>query len=260
MDITGCAVVTGGGNGIGKACCLAFAKEGARGLLVTDINLEGAEKTASEAKAVATNPNFIVEALSVDVSSEKDIDDAITHAVKLFDRINYYIHCGAIPCTGNPVAEVDFAHFKRVQDVNTNGAFLITSLMSRAMKKQQLVPYIASSPERGSTRGTIINLGSVKSYIASRNMVPYTTSKHATLAITKTAAIDNVPHSIWVNRLCPGWIDTVMALRRGGAASDPELEPEEVADAAMFLCSPRSSFVTGIGFVVDGGMSILGKA
>jgi NAD(P)-dependent dehydrogenase (short-subunit alcohol dehydrogenase family) len=158
--------------------------------------------------------------------------------------------------------------FKRLVDVNITGTFHVTSLISAAMKAQDAVPVYEKGPQRGLTRGSIVNLASISSYISVPSMVQYTTSKHAVLGITKTAAIDNVAHNIRVNCVCPSWTDTPMV--QTAMEVVPGLEqsllsgipmgrlgrPEEVADTVLHLCSYRSSFTTGTGVIMDGGMSI----
>lgn len=99
MDITGHAFVIGGGSGIGKACCLAFAKAGARGLLVADINIEAAKKTADEAKAAAaasTNLELQAEAVYVDIANEDSVQSAVAKMVGLFGRIDYCVHSAVV--------------------------------------------------------------------------------------------------------------------------------------------------------------------
>ncbi|KAK2606764.1 hypothetical protein N8I77_005495 [Diaporthe amygdali] len=269
MDVTGNAFVTGGASGIGRACCLAFAKEGARGLVVADINLEGAEETATEAKAIGINPDFRIEAIRVDVSIEESFKAAIAHATKYLGRIDYAVHSAGIPGgTFDPIAEAKFADFKHLLDINVNGTFLFTSLISAAMKTQEPRQASLTDPTRGTSRGSIVTLASVSSFMAVSNMVQYTTCKHAILGITKTAALDNAPLGIRVNCVCPTWTDTPMTRKATDVA--PGLEqallatiplgrlgrPEEAADAVIFLCSPRSSFTTGTGLVLDGGMTL----
>ncbi|KAM4060149.1 short chain dehydrogenase [Hirsutella rhossiliensis] len=186
MDITGYALVTGGASGIGRACCLAFAKDGARGILVADLNLEGAQQTAAEAKDVATNPKFRAEAIHANVSNEESVKAAIDHAIKSFGRIDYGVHSAGISGgTFDPIAEASFVDFKHLIDVNVNGTFLFNSLLSAAMKVQE--PRQVGDPARGTTRGSIVNLASVSSFMAVPNMVQYTTCKHAIIGLTKTA-------------------------------------------------------------------------
>ncbi|KAH8649254.1 hypothetical protein BX600DRAFT_442516 [Xylariales sp. PMI_506] len=291
MDITGYAFVTGGGSGIGKACCYTFAREGARGVVIADINLNAAKETAREVAKVSIHPDFLVEAVAVDVASESSVKGAISEAVRLCGRIDYVVHSAGVPGgTFGGIAEASFADFKRLMEINVHGTFLVTSLASAALKTQELRPVNPAYPDRGSTRGIIVNISSVASQIAPAGMVQYTTSKHAILGITKVAgenqisffpsftqgvpiltslaAIDNVPYNIRVNCVCPAWTDTPMVQR--ALEIHPGLEQsllssipmgrlgraEEVADAAIYLCSPRSSFVTGISLVVDGAMSL----
>ncbi|KAH8783247.1 hypothetical protein F5883DRAFT_538165 [Diaporthe sp. PMI_573] len=268
MEITGSAFVTGGASGIGRATCLGFAKDGAVGLVIADVNLEGAQETAAQAKAVAVNPNFRVDAVHVDVANEDSVKAAIAHASKFLGRIDYGVHSAGIPGgTFDPIAKASFADFKHLLDVNVNGTFLFTSLMSAAMETQEL-KQVSQDPARGGSRGSIVNLASVSSFMAVANMVQYTSCKHAIIGLTKTAALDNAPLGIRVNCVCPTWTDTPMTRRATEVA--PGLEqallatiplgrlgrPEEAADAVIFLCSPRASFTTGTGMVLDGGMTL----
>ncbi|KAI0809867.1 NAD(P)-binding protein [Xylaria sp. FL0064] len=272
MDVSGIAFVTGGGSGIGKACCYEFAKQGARGLVIADINLETAKKTATDVVASATNPEFKVQVVELDVSNEESVKNAIEHMLRCFGRIDYSVDCAGIPGgTFDPVAEASFTDFKHLLDVNVNGTFLVTSLMSNAMRAQDPKPLDAKFPAHGTTRGAIVNLASVSSFISVPCMIQYTTSKHAVLGITKTAAIDNVAHNIRVNCVCPTWTDTPMVQRAmevvpgleqsllAGVPMGRLARPEEVANVVIFLSSPKSSFMTGSSLIVDGGMSLACK-
>ncbi|KAK8022646.1 hypothetical protein PG993_013413 [Apiospora rasikravindrae] len=269
MDVSGYALVTGGASGIGKACCHALAQEGASGILVADINLDGARETAAAIKAVATHLEFRAEAIRIDVSQEDSVRDAISHMTELFGRIDYSVHCAGVPGgSSDPISTASFPDFKRLLEINVHGTFLVTSAVSAAMKAQDPKTVHEKHPERGTTRGVIVNLASASSYICLPNMVQYTTSKHAVLAITKTAAIDNVSHGIRVNCVCPTWTDTPMIQQAMEVVPDLEqrlltgvpmgrlCRPEEVADTVLYLCSPRSSFTTGTGVIMDGGMSL----
>ncbi|KAI8965294.1 NAD(P)-binding protein [Daldinia sp. FL1419] len=274
MNITGNAFVTGGGSGIGKACCLGLAKEGAQGLLVADINLKAAEDTVAEAIAAATNPGFRAAAIYLDVTSEELVKQAVAKTIELFGRIDYCIHCaGTGIWTSRPVSEASFDELKKSLAIHVHGTFLITSLISAAMKSQELVTVDPVNPKRGGTRGSIVLLGSSFSLFTMPNLVPYIASKHAVLAIAKTAAMESGVHNIRVNCICPNWTDTPM-LRQTFAVSERITEeslletipikrlctPEDIADAAMFLCSPRSCYITGLAYPVDGGMTLTMKA
>ncbi|XXH01290.1 hypothetical protein Hte_007646 [Hypoxylon texense] len=214
-----------GGNGIGKACRLAFAKIGARGVLVADIDVKAAKKTADEAKGAAANLDFQAETVDIDVANEDSARSAVEKMVALFGRIDYCVH-----------------------SAGQNDA---------------------SSANRGFTRGTIVTLASVTSKLALPATVRYTAAKHAILAISKAAAITNGPYGIRVNCICPSSIDNPMAqqsfdlvpgLKETGLDGQPMGRLgtlEEVTDAALFLCGPKSSSITGCGLITDGGMSLL---
>ncbi|KAJ8133519.1 hypothetical protein O1611_g109 [Lasiodiplodia mahajangana] len=246
MNIDGYALVIGGGSGICRATSIAFAKEGARGLLVADIDVEAAKKTAADSKDSATNPGFRAEAIELDVT----IPDSVTG--KGFAHI----------------ADTQFDQFQKVLDVNVNGLFHVMSAVSAAMKNQEPRDVDASMPVRGKSRGTIVNLASVSSFRALPHAASYTTSKHAVVGMTKVAALDNIPYNIRVNCVCPSWVDTPMLSRISDVTKDFDKmvlsqlpmgrlpAPEEIADAILFLSSPRSSWVNGSSMVVDGAMTI----
>ncbi|KAI1769736.1 hypothetical protein F4818DRAFT_315515 [Hypoxylon cercidicola] len=270
IDPTGNAFVTGGGSGIGKACCLLFAEQGVRGLLVADLNLETAKQTVAEANTVATNSAFRAEAIQMDVSVEESVKHGVEHMVKSFGRIDYCVNSAGIPPrSGEPVASANFLEFQDLNRVHVNGTFLVNSAVSAAMASQEPKPVDTSSPERGVVRGSIVNMASAASLITPPNMIQYSTAKFAVHGITKSAAIDNAPLGIRVNCLCPTYTETpllrqtmedIPALNDGTALIGIPMQrvatAKEVAHSAIFLCSTWSSFITGHGLVIDGGMTI----
>ncbi|KAI1142780.1 NAD(P)-binding protein [Hypoxylon sp. FL0543] len=265
MDVSGYALIVGGGSGIGKAAALGFAKEGASGIMVADIDLTAATAVAAECKSVASNPGFKAEAVHMDVTSEESVDLATGHTSKAFGRIDYCVTCAGIGTQDAvEISEANVAEFRRFMDVNVIGTFLVTRAVSAIMKRQDPTP-VNQPPERAVTRGTIVNMGSGQSFVPGFGQTQYTTSKHAVLGLSRNAALDNVQHGIRVNCLCPSWVDTPLVERAKqgtpglGEAIDSLVpmgrvaRPEEVADAIIFLSSPRSSYVTGSDFVIDGG-------
>ncbi|KAI1114232.1 NAD(P)-binding protein [Nemania sp. NC0429] len=269
MDITGNAFVTGGGNGIGKACVHGLAKAGARAIVVADIDLQAAQKAAEEARSVATHSEFAVEAVQLDITIEADVKAVIAQMVGQYGRIDYCVHSAGISAsTFTPFSTTDVEDFKHVQNVNCFGTFLITNTVAAAMMSQEPMPYDRLLPGKGNTRGSIVTVGSLASVIALPNMVQYNTAKHGVLGLTKTAALDLVEHGIRVNCVCPAWTATPMvatACEMFAGLEESMVKqvplgrlalPEEIAEMILFLCSPKSSYITGSSMIVDGGMSL----
>ncbi|KAF7542084.1 hypothetical protein G7054_g77 [Neopestalotiopsis clavispora] len=96
MEINGYAFVTGGASGVGKACCYAFAKEGATGVVVADVNIDAAEETAAEIRALATHPEFLAEAVQLDLAAEASLQSAISYTTAIFGRVDYSVLCDEV--------------------------------------------------------------------------------------------------------------------------------------------------------------------
>ncbi|KAI0141130.1 NAD(P)-binding protein [Hypoxylon sp. NC0597] len=268
MDLTGYALVFGGGSGISRATSMIFAKYGARGLMVADINLESATKVANESKAVATHPNFRAEAVQVDVTVPDSVQHATEATVRAFGRIDYCVNGAGVVGETSDLIDHNTDQFQRVMDVNVRGSFLAMKAVSAVMASQEPFLIDPDNPVRGISRGSIVNIGSVASFVALPQAIGYITSKHAVLGLTRTAALDNIKHNIRVNCVCPSWVDTPMIeellarvppfkeIIRAQLPMGRMALPEEVADVIAFLCSPKSSWVNGSNFTVDGAMTL----
>ena len=174
--------------------------------------------------------------------------------------------------------------YDKISAINGRGTMLFVREVSRAMKSQEPLSYSGWYGPRSLGRGSIVNLGSVNSRLGVAGKVPYTSSKHAVIAITKVAgtvrtlgsssktdlsrALDCVPHLIRVNAICPSWVKTPMMERSMGKSPQLEAiikaaiplgrmaEPDEVAGTVVFLCSPAGGYVNGTALLVDDGVSL----
>ncbi|KAI0481173.1 hypothetical protein GGR56DRAFT_629159 [Xylariaceae sp. FL0804] len=269
MEMKGNALVIGGGSGICRATAIGFAMVGVTALVVADVDLKAAERTADASKNVATNPDFVAKAIEVDISIPDQVQKATTVMIETFGRIDYCVNgAGITSAIPRPIADIDFAQFQKIQDVNVNGTFLVLKAVSASMASQEPRVIDERQPERGVSRGSIVTVASVLSCRAIPNTASYTTSKHAILGLTRAAAMDNIKNGIRVNCVCPSWVNTPMVERTCESAPgfDKLIQsqlpmgrmgtPEEIADAIIFLCSPRASWVNGSNMMVDGAMSV----
>ncbi|RYP79505.1 hypothetical protein DL769_002924 [Monosporascus sp. CRB-8-3] len=255
---------------------------------MADLNYEGALETARQSEPIATNPGFKALAIAVDVSDRNSVDEMVDSAVKNFPRIDYLVNSAGIGVQKHlPIEDADLTEMDRFWQVNVLGTFNCIQAVTKVMKQQSVKKICSRSREREVGRGVILNLGSCNSYIATPNIVQYTTSKHAVIGLTKNAgmhlktitisilrrlikriALENAAYGIRVNAICPGWVDTPMV--DAAIAGNPNLpkmmktvipmsriaQPDEIADVVMFMTCPRSSYVTGVGWLVDGGTTL----
>jgi NAD(P)-dependent dehydrogenase (short-subunit alcohol dehydrogenase family) len=243
------ALVTGAGSGIGRATALAFAREGCAGVLVADRDDVGGEETAGLIRE--RSPATDVLALRTDVTRAADVDAMVAAAVQRWGRLDCAHNNAGISMQGPSFHELDEKSFDLVIDVNVKGVWLGMRAELRQMLAQG--------------HGSIVNTASAASIIGTPGNPSYSASKHAVLGITRTAATEHLLDNIRVNAVCPGAIRTPLITR--WLEVDPGIvervtkvqpggrlgEPEEVAEAVVWLSSDRASFVTGEGLLVDGG-------
>ncbi len=243
-------LVTGAGSGIGKATALAFGKEGGK-VVVCDINLENAEKTADILRGGKTEAI----ALKVDISKREDVENMVKTTVSTFGRLDCAVNCAGIAGpVSMPIHEYPDEFWHQQINVNLTGTWYCL--------KFQITQMLAQGG------GTIVNLSSAAGLIGQPENAPYAASKHGVVGITKTAAIEYATKNIRINCICPTAIETPMIMEgRRKLAYNPEAkqqainfqrmkrmgQPEEVADVALWLCSEQSSFITGLAMAVDGG-------
>jgi len=185
---------------------VSFARLGVRGLVVADIDLDAAKATVVECQSVALHQNLRLEAVGIDVSLEDSVNRVVRQVADTLGRIDYCVHAAGVRAQHNhhslsritdslkvgvkvasPVAEADTMEFDRMLKVNVTGTFLVTRAISAVMKSQEPTALTPGSPERGTTRGSIVIIGSASAFVATPGMIQYTTAKHAALGITKNA-------------------------------------------------------------------------
>jgi NAD(P)-dependent dehydrogenase (short-subunit alcohol dehydrogenase family) len=239
-------VVTGGGSGMGRATALAFAHHGAH-VIVADVTVPDGEETVRLILAAGGEARFV----RTDVSQAAAVETLISAAVEAFGRLDYAFNNAGINVEQGPLTECSEEQWDRILAINLKGIFLCMKYEIPALQQ--------------SGGGVIVNNASVVGLSGSRGHPAYCASKHGIVGLTRAAALDHAHDGIRVNAVCPGTIYTPMYIRREG--SDPEHDarlaaaiplgrlgqPEDVADAVLWLCSARSSFVTGHALVIDGG-------
>jgi NAD(P)-dependent dehydrogenase (short-subunit alcohol dehydrogenase family) len=246
------ALVTGAASGIGRATALAFAREGAW-VAAADLTMEGAQRTVAAIEAQGGE----AVAIAVDVTDDAAVKAMVAAAVAAFGGLDCaFNNAGIAPyqlnSAGVPVADLEEPSWQRMLDVNLTGVW-------RCLRHEV-------AQMRGQSGGVIVNTASIMGLVAGPGSAAYVVSKHGVVGLTKAAAIDHAAENIRVNAVCPGYIETPMTedtMRRRGdrvMAGTPlgrMGKPEEIAEAVVWLCSDRASFVTGSAWTVDGGYTAL---
>ncbi len=236
------AIITGAGGGICRAIATTFAQAGAK-VACLDMNLSNAEETARLAGQGAL-------AIGCDVSSESDTKAAVERAAKAFGRIDILVNGAAMRDPTATVLDLDLAAWNKVFATNVGGAFL----MSR-----WAIPHMLAAGG-----GSIIHIASQLGTVGTPGRVAYCSTKGALITMAKAMAADHAAQGIRVNTLSPGGVETERMLRFGSMEKAREVlgskhlmqrlgQPEEIAQAALFLASNASSFMTGSDLRVDGG-------
>ncbi|CAO2647220.1 Nn.00g081420.m01.CDS01 [Neocucurbitaria sp. VM-36] len=269
MDVPGFALVTGAASGIGKACALAFAKEGCAGLALLDLNADALSSVRDEIQSIITKATdgkstCRIETFPTDVTNEEQVTLNVQAVAKAFGRIDYVVNAAGIALKhAGGAAYATTESWQRVLDVNLNGSFYVLRESARIMLSQ--TPILSSLTNRPLQRGSIVNFSSIQGLVGITLSTAYTTSKHGILGLTRSASDDYAKDGLRINAVCPGYTETPMTTRNPDVLKAMEErvqsavpmqrmgKPEEIADAVIYLAGGRSSFVTGSALAVDGG-------
>jgi NAD(P)-dependent dehydrogenase (short-subunit alcohol dehydrogenase family) len=235
------AIITGGGSGIGKGIALAFAREGAKVVI--------AGRTRQKLDAVAKEIGANCLAVEADTGNTSDVKNLVEAAVRHFGAIHILVNNAAVLLPGTTESHTE-DDWDQSFNINVRGVWQLC---------RAALPHL-----RAAGAGSIINIASVLSQVAARNRVAYSATKGAVLAMTRAMALDHAAEKIRVNCICPGIVDTEMVARFGldEKARQQRIalhpmgrfgQPEDIAQAAIFLASDESSWITGAALPVDGG-------
>jgi NAD(P)-dependent dehydrogenase (short-subunit alcohol dehydrogenase family) len=240
------ALVTGGTSGIGRETAVLFAKAGAKVVVAGRREPEGVE-TVELIRAAGSDGLFV----KTDVSKASEVEALVQKAVKRFGRMDVAFNNAGIEGVWVPIIEQSEEDWDRTIDINLKGVWLCLKYEIQQMLKQ-------------GAGGAIVNMASVTGLTGVAGAATYSASKHGVVGLTKSAALETARNGIRINVVCPAVIETPMEQRLFGAPAVRRNlvgmhpigrfgRPAEIAEAVVWMCSDRASFMTGQSLVLDGG-------
>jgi NAD(P)-dependent dehydrogenase (short-subunit alcohol dehydrogenase family) len=247
------ALVTGASSGIGRGAARAFAREGAKVVVAADKNLPGGEETVALIKEAGGEACFV----KCDVSRALEVQNMVDRCLRSYGRLDYAFNNAGVGADGKRLLEYDLANlpeedWDQVIGVNLKGAWLCLKYEVRQMLLQK--------------QGVVLFTGSVGGLKGAPGLGAYSPSKFGLIGLVKTAAKEYGPSGIRVNVICPGVTENTL-LHENSTAAKPGFNeearksiplgrygrPEDIAEAALWLCSEASSYITGLVLPVEGG-------
>lgn len=239
-------IITGASFGIGKATALAFANEGAK-LVLSDVQDKEGKALAEDIRSKGSECIYV----HCDISKPAEVKNMVSEGVKKFGRLDIAYNNAGIEGEMGFIADGSEENFDRIIGINLKGVWACMKYEIPEMLKNK--------------KGVIVNCSSIAGVIGSQGLPVYVASKHGVIGFTKNAALEYAKQGIRVNAVCPAGVHTPMLERL--VESSPGLgeqldamhpigraaQPEEIADAVLYLCSDSASFVTGHEMLVDGG-------
>lgn len=250
------AIITGGANGIGKACARRLAEDGCR-VVIADIDQDAGVALADELGADKGKALFV----SCDVSDRLAVNNLLSETRSTFDRLDVLVNNAGIVAKGD-ILDLSETDFDRVVDVNLKGAFLVAREAARQMVEQ--IEEDGERAEDARRRYAIINMSSVNGIMAIPDQLAYCVTKGAISQLTKSMALALARYGVRVNAIGPGSINTdvLKSVNDNPAALERIMsrtplqrigDPAEVASVASFLASKDASYITGTTIYADGG-------
>lgn len=243
------ALVTGGGQGIGKGVALCYAREGAK-VIVVDFNEETGKQVVNEIKSKGGEAEFF----KADVTKKNEVSAMVNFALSTYGKLDCACNNAGKSSVAMNMVDTPVENFDEVYDLDVRGVFYCVKEEIKAMHKNN--------------GGAIVNISSTSGMLGNPGIVPYNTSKHAVLGLTKSVALEECKNNIRINAVCPGVTETplIMNLKE----QDPDTYQlfctqipqgrlatiEEIGNVVMFMSSDLSSYMIGSTVVVDGGVTI----
>ncbi len=240
------ALVTGGTSGIGRDTAVLFAKAGVKVVVAGRRETEG-EETIELLRAAGGDGLFV----KADVSKASEVDALVRKAAEKFGRLDIAFNNAGIEGVWVPIVRQSEEDWDRTIDINLKGVWLCLKYEIRQMLKQ-------------GGGGAIVNMSSVMGLTGSAGAAAYSASKHGVIGLTKAAALENARSGIRINAVCPATVETPLSDRLFGAPAVHKYvlschpigrfgKATEIAEAVVWMCSDRASFMTGQSLVLDGG-------